>query len=137
MTQDNKETRKLLSEALETLRVSLLNGRDDAIRAACKAVDMIASLQIQENESDNSWHIRLLTFGGAKIQVIKLVRDLSDLGLKEAKELVERCPCDILVFNDIEKASVAWMRLQEINDRLGAREVQAAMYNGLKEISRI
>ena len=33
--------------------------------------------------------------GGAKLQIVKLVKDLTNLGLKEAKELVDKAPVAI------------------------------------------
>jgi large subunit ribosomal protein L7/L12 len=39
-----------------------------------------------------SFDVILKSAGGAKLQIVKLVKDLSGLGLKEAKELVDGCP---------------------------------------------
>jgi large subunit ribosomal protein L7/L12 len=39
-----------------------------------------------------SFDVILKSAGGAKLQIVKLVKDLSGLGLKEAKELVDACP---------------------------------------------
>ena len=43
-------------------------------------------------EEQTSFDVILAGFGDKKIQVIKVVRALTGLGLKEAKELVESCP---------------------------------------------
>lgn len=43
-------------------------------------------------EEQTSFDVVLEGFGDKKIQVIKVVRSLTSLGLKEAKELVESCP---------------------------------------------
>lgn len=45
-----------------------------------------------EAEEQTSFDVILAGFGDKKIQVIKVVRSLTGLGLKEAKELVESCP---------------------------------------------
>lgn len=45
-----------------------------------------------EPEEKTSFDVILAGFGDKKIQVIKVVRSLTSLGLKEAKELVESCP---------------------------------------------
>ena len=45
-----------------------------------------------EPEEKTSFDVILAGFGDKKIQVIKVVRSLTALGLKEAKELVESCP---------------------------------------------
>lgn len=43
-------------------------------------------------EEKTSFDVILAGFGDKKIQVIKVVRAQTSLGLKEAKELVESCP---------------------------------------------
>jgi large subunit ribosomal protein L7/L12 len=45
-----------------------------------------------EPEEKTSFDVILAGFGDKKIQVIKVVRSLTSLGLKEAKDLVESCP---------------------------------------------
>ena len=45
-----------------------------------------------EAEEKTSFDVVLTGFGANKIQVIKTVRELTSLGLKEAKELVEGAP---------------------------------------------
>tara|TARA_B100001027_G_scaffold18838_1_gene11296 strand:+ start:402 stop:785 length:384 start_codon:yes stop_codon:yes gene_type:complete len=47
-------------------------------------------------ETKDSFDVVLADAGGQKIQVIKEVRGLTSLGLKEAKELVDGAPSDIL-----------------------------------------
>ncbi|MCH9034698.1 MAG: 50S ribosomal protein L7/L12 [Planctomycetes bacterium] len=48
-----------------------------------------------EVEEKTSFDVILAAFGDKKIQVIKTVRSLTSLGLKEAKDLVESCPKSI------------------------------------------
>ena len=45
-----------------------------------------------EPEEKTSFDVILAGFGDKKIQVIKVVRSMTSLGLKEAKDLVESCP---------------------------------------------
>jgi len=45
-----------------------------------------------EAEEKDVFDVRIEGFGDEKIQVIKAVRELTNLGLKEAKELVESAP---------------------------------------------
>ena|SRR5208337_3421446 len=40
----------------------------------------------------NTFDVILKAPGGAKLQIVKLVKELTGLGLKEAKELVDACP---------------------------------------------
>ncbi len=46
----------------------------------------------EEVEEKTTFDAVLEAFGDKKIQVIKVVRAITSLGLKEAKELVESCP---------------------------------------------
>src|SRR6056300_1018233 len=50
----------------------------------------------ESEEAKDSFDVVLTEAGGQKIQVIKEVRGLTSLGLKEAKELVDGAPSDIL-----------------------------------------
>ena len=72
-----------------------------------KKFDISASMPIQQTTSasgDNTesngeakeekteFDVKLTSFGGNKISVIKVIREITGLGLKEAKELVEKAP---------------------------------------------
>ncbi len=46
----------------------------------------------EEVEEQTTFDAVLESFGDKKIQVIKVVRTITSLGLKEAKDLVESCP---------------------------------------------
>ena len=46
-------------------------------------------------EEKTSFTVHLVSPGGQKIAVIKAVRDITGLGLKEAKELVDAAPKDV------------------------------------------
>ena len=50
----------------------------------------------ESEEVKDSFDVVLTEAGGQKIQVIKEVRGLTSLGLKEAKELVDSAPSDIV-----------------------------------------
>lgn len=60
-----------------------------------------------------SFDVVLEGFGDAKIQVIKAVRELTSLGLKEAKAAVEAAPAPILEGVDKDKAEEAKAKLEE------------------------
>ena len=46
-------------------------------------------------EEKDSFDVELTSFGDKKVGVIKVVRSITDLGLKEAKDLVEGVPSSI------------------------------------------
>ncbi|UQU64180.1 50S ribosomal protein L7/L12 [Couchioplanes caeruleus] len=64
-----------------------------------------------EAEKD-SFDVVLESDGGKKIQVIKVVRELTGLGLKEAKDTVESAPKAILEGVNKEKAEEAKAKLE-------------------------
>ncbi len=59
----------------------------------------------------------LLEFGDRKIEVIKAVRILTNLGLRESKALVERAPTPVLEGVDINEAEEAKAMLEEAGAR--------------------
>ena len=59
------------------------------------------------DEEKDSFDVVLADAGGQKIQVIKEARGLTSLGLKEAKELVDGAPSDILTGVSKEEADKA------------------------------
>jgi len=61
-------------------------------------------------EEQTEFNVMLLTAGDKKIQVIKEVRAITSLGLKEAKELVESAPC--AVKEGVEKAEAEKIKEQ-------------------------
>ena len=50
---------------------------------------------VEEEEEKTEFDVVLQDVGDKKIQVIKVVRQLTSLGLKEAKDLVEGAPKDV------------------------------------------
>ena len=63
-------------------------------------------------EEQEEFNVVLTDFGPKKIQVIKAVRQLTDLGLKEAKELVEGIPSTIMEAVTKEAAAEAKTQLE-------------------------
>jgi large subunit ribosomal protein L7/L12 len=66
----------------------------------------------EEVEEKDSFDVVLEADGGKKIQVIKVVRELTGLGLKEAKDAVEAAPKAILEGVNKEKAEAAKAKLE-------------------------
>lgn len=65
-------------------------------------------------EEKTEFDVVLKDFGDKKIQVIKVVRSLTDLGLKEAKELVEGVPKPVKQGISKEEAEKAKAALEEV-----------------------
>jgi large subunit ribosomal protein L7/L12 len=64
-------------------------------------------------EEQDEFDVILTEAGGQKIQVIKAVRELTSLGLKEAKDLVDGAPKPILEKATKEAAEAAKAKLEE------------------------
>ena len=64
-------------------------------------------------EEKDEFDVILSDAGAAKIQVIKVVRELTSLGLKEAKDLVDAAPKPVLEKANKEAAEAAKAKLVE------------------------
>lgn len=64
-------------------------------------------------EEKTEFDVVLASFGEKKIQVIKVVRELTGLGLKEAKDLVEAAPGKVMEGIEKEAAESAKTKLEE------------------------
>ena len=64
-------------------------------------------------EEQTEFNIILTSFGDKKVQVIKAVRELTSLGLKEAKDVVDKCPSPIKEGVGMEEAKAAKAKLEE------------------------
>ena len=74
---------------------------------AAAPVAVAAAAAAPAEEEQTEFDVVLQGIGDKKIQVIKVVRALTSLGLKEAKDLVESAPCKVkegLSKEDCEKA---------------------------------
>ena len=63
--------------------------------AAPVAVAAAPAAAAEALEEQTEFNVVLKDFGANKISVIKAVRELTPLGLKEAKDLVEAAPCTV------------------------------------------
>lgn len=66
----------------------------------------------EEVEDQTEFNVMLTSFGESKINVIKAVREVAGLGLKEAKELVESAPKAVKEGVSKEEAAVAKEKLE-------------------------
>ena len=67
---------------------------------------------VEAEPEKDTFDVVLEADGGKKIQVIKVVRELTGLGLKEAKDAVEAAPKAILEGVNKEKAEAAKAKLE-------------------------
>lgn len=86
-----------------------------AVAAAPMAVAAAAPAAgaAEEEEEQTEWTVVLKDMGPNKINVIKAVREVTTLGLKEAKDLVEGAPINVKEGVTKEEAEVAVTKLRE------------------------
>ena len=83
-------TVKEVNELLDVLKEK--HGIEPAAAAVAVAGAPAAGGEAVGAEEKNAFDVILTAPGGAKLQIVKLVKELTGLGLKEAKELVESAP---------------------------------------------
>lgn len=66
-------------------------------------------------DEKDEFDVELTSFGDKKIDVIKVIRELTSLGLKDAKELVEKAPVVIPGFEGVAKD-----KADEVKEKLEA-----------------
>ncbi len=96
-----KMTSEKLIEQIESMSVldlaNLVKDLEEKFGVSAQAMAMPmmvagAGSGESEEEAKDSFDVVLLSFGDKKINVIKTVRDVTSLGLKEAKGLVDNLP---------------------------------------------
>ncbi|MFS8499038.1 MAG: 50S ribosomal protein L7/L12 [Micromonosporaceae bacterium] len=80
--------------------------------AAVAAAPAGAAAPAEAEPEKDEFDVILESDGGKKIQVIKVVRELTGLGLKEAKDLVEGAPKPVLEKANKEAAEAAKAKLE-------------------------
>ncbi len=81
--------------------------------AAAPAAGGAAAAAAPEEEK-SEFDVILKEFGPKKIEVIKVVRELTSLGLKEAKDLVEAAPKPVKEAIAKDEANAAAAKLREV-----------------------
>ena len=74
----------------------------------------------EEAEEKTEFDVELTEVGGQKVKVIKVVREITGLGLKEAKELVDNAP-------KVVKEAVSKAEAEEIKAKLEAEGAEVNM----------
>ena len=98
-----------LSEMVKALEEEF--GVSAAAPAAVAAAPVAAPAEAAEEQTQ--FDVMLSAFGDQKIQVIKVVRALTGLGLKEAKDVVESAPSAIKEGVTKDEAEEAKTKLEE------------------------
>ena len=72
----------------------------------------VAAAAVEEEKTE--FDVILASVGGEKIKVIKAVREITGLGLKEAKELVDNAPKAVKEAASKEEAETMKAKLEEV-----------------------
>lgn len=75
--------------------ISAMEEKFGVSAAAAVAAAPMAMAVAEEVEEQTEFNVIMTSFGANKVNVIKVVRGLTGLGLKEAKDLVEAVPATI------------------------------------------
>jgi large subunit ribosomal protein L7/L12 len=113
-------TEEIIS-AIDSMTILELKQLSDALKekygvtamAAAPAAAAPAAAAAAPVEEQTEFTVMLTEIGANKIQVIKAVRELTSLGLKEAKDLVESAPAAIKENVTKDEAAAARTKLEE------------------------
>ncbi|MDZ7814919.1 MAG: 50S ribosomal protein L7/L12 [Planctomycetota bacterium] len=83
------------------------------VAAAAAAAPAAAGAPAEEEEEQTEFDVVLKDFGANKIKVIKVVREITGLGLKEAKSLVESAPKEVKEALPKEEAEELKKKIEE------------------------
>ncbi len=84
------------------------------VAVAAAAPGAAVEAPVVEEEEQTEFDVVLSGVGDQKIQVIKVVRELTNLGLREAKAVVDEAPSTVLTAVSKELAADAKKRLEEV-----------------------
>ena len=113
-------------EAIKELSVLELNDlvkaceEEFGVSAAAGVVVAAAAEGGAAAEEKDEFDVELVSAGASKVKVIKVVREITGLGLKEAKELVDGAP-------KVVKEGVSKAEAEEIKTKLEAEGAKATL----------
>lgn len=84
------------------------------VSAAAPVAAAAAAGPATEAEEQTEFTVQLNAYGDKKIQVIKVVRVITGLGLKEAKDLVEAAPTAVKEGLSKDEAEAAKTKLEDV-----------------------
>ena len=107
-----------LLESIDALSVAelaeLVKGIEEKYGVSAAAVAAPAAGAAAAAEEKSSFNVVLKKAGANKIQVIKVVREITGLGLKEAKEVVDGAPKVVKEGATKEEAEALKAQLEEV-----------------------
>ena len=125
MTMAKLTTAEMI-EAIKELSVLELNElvkaceEEFGVSAAAGAVVVAAAEGGAAEEEKDEFDVELVSAGASKVKVIKVVREITGLGLKEAKEVVDGAP-------KVVKEAVSKAEAEEIKAKLEAEGAEVKL----------
>jgi large subunit ribosomal protein L7/L12 len=106
-------------EIIESLKEMTILELNELVKAIEEEFGVTAAAPVAvaggaaEAQGPTEFDVVLVSAGASKINVIKVVRELTGLGLKEAKELVDKAPAAIKEKASEEEANAVKAKLEE------------------------
>ena len=113
--------RQIISEVLDTIKAMTVGELMELTKACEKEFNVSAAVKLfvpkdpfQPKMPKTEFDVELTDYGKQKVKVIKVIREVMGLGLKEAKEFVESAPKIIKEGVSIEEAEPLKAKLEEL-----------------------
>ena len=107
-----------LSQLVKTLESELGVSAAAAVAVAAPGAGAAGGGAAAPAEENTDFTVTLTEIGGNKINVIKVVREITSLGLKEAKDLVEGAPKPIKEGVNKDEAAAIKKKFEEVGAKV-------------------
>ena len=113
MALTNEEILNAVAEKTVLELVELISAFEEKFNVSAAAVAVAAAGPAAVAEEQSEFNVELTSFGANKVAVIKAVREVTGLGLKEAKDMVEGAPAVLKEAVSKEEAEELKKKLEE------------------------
>ncbi len=113
MALTNEEILNAVAEKTVLELVELISAFEEKFNVSAAAVAVAAGPAAAAAEEQSEFNVELTSFGANKVAVIKAVREVTGLGLKEAKDMVEGAPAVLKEAVSKEEAEELKKKLEE------------------------
>ena len=111
-------TKEEILQAIESMTVlelsELVKAMEDKFGVSAAAPVAVAGAAGGEAAAKDSFTVELTSAGSAKVKVIKVVKDITGLGLKDAKALVDGAPSNVKEDVKEDEANDIKAKLEEV-----------------------
>ena len=113
MALTNEEILNAVAEKTVLELVELISAFEEKFNVSAAVVAVAAGPAGPAAEEQSEFNVELTSFGANKVAVIKAVREVTGLGLKEAKDMVEGAPAVLKEAVSEEEAEELKKKLEE------------------------